>query len=138
VVAIPLLAMLLATVLFGVTLAQDRRAQDAVLHTVEVERQIAHVRIRVQAGVTGYVLTGERRYLTSYMRRPGGSCPRPSPSSATSSATTRPRPAAWSGSGPWSTSGRTSWRRWSPTSGRTGRRPAVSSCSTRTRRSAMR
>jgi CHASE3 domain sensor protein len=66
VVAIPLLALLLATVLFGVALAQDRRAQDAVLHTVEVERQIAHVRIKVQTGVTGYVLTGERRYLTSY------------------------------------------------------------------------
>jgi len=66
VVAIPLLALLLATVLFGVALAQDQRAQDAVLHTVEVERQIAHVRIQVQAGVTGYVLTGERRYLTSY------------------------------------------------------------------------
>jgi PAS domain S-box-containing protein len=66
VVAIPLLAMLLATVLFGVALAQDRRAQGAVLHTVEVERQIAQVRILVQAGVTGYVLTGERRYLTSY------------------------------------------------------------------------
>jgi CHASE3 domain sensor protein len=66
VVAIPLLALLLATVLFGVALAQDRRAQDAVLHTVEVERQIAHVRIQVQAGVTGFVLTGERRYLTSY------------------------------------------------------------------------
>ena len=65
-VAIPLLALLLATVLFGVALAQDRQAQDAVLHTVEVERQIAHVRIQVQAGVTGYVLTGERRYLTSY------------------------------------------------------------------------
>ena len=55
VVAIPLLA-----------LPQDRRAQGAVLHTVEVERQIAQVRILVQAGVTGYVLTGERRYLTSY------------------------------------------------------------------------
>jgi CHASE3 domain sensor protein len=37
-----------------------------VLHTIEVERQIAQVRIMVQAGVTGYVLTGERRYLTSY------------------------------------------------------------------------
>jgi CHASE3 domain sensor protein len=37
-----------------------------VLHTVEVEREIAQVRILVQAGVTGYVLTGERRYLTSY------------------------------------------------------------------------
>jgi PAS domain S-box-containing protein len=66
VIAIPLLAMLLATVLFGVALAQDRRAQGAVLHTVEVEREIAQVRILVQAGVTGYVLTGERRYLTSY------------------------------------------------------------------------
>jgi hypothetical protein len=66
VVAIPLLALLLATALFGVALAQDRRAQGAVLHTVEVERQIAQVRILVQAGVTGYVLTGERRYLTSY------------------------------------------------------------------------
>ena len=66
VVAIPLLALLLATVGFGVVLAQDRRAQGAVLHTVEVERQIAEVRILVQAGVTGYVLTGERRYLTSY------------------------------------------------------------------------
>src|SRR5918993_5117154 len=49
-----------------VALAQDRRAQGAVLHTVEVERQIAEVRILVQAGVTGYVLTGDRRYLTSY------------------------------------------------------------------------
>ena len=39
VVAIPLLALLLATALFGVALAQDRRAQDAVLHTVEVERR---------------------------------------------------------------------------------------------------
>ena len=66
VIAIPLLAMLLATVLFGVALAQDRRAQGAVLHTVEVEREVAQVRILVQAGVTGYVLTGERRYLTSY------------------------------------------------------------------------
>jgi CHASE3 domain sensor protein len=66
VIAIPLLAMLLATVLFGVALAQDRRAQGAVLHTVEVEREIAQVRILVQAGVTGYVLTRERRYLTSY------------------------------------------------------------------------
>ncbi|HEV2895968.1 MAG TPA: PAS domain-containing protein, partial [Actinomycetota bacterium] len=64
--AIPLLALLLATVGFGVALAQDRRAQGAVLHTVEVERQIAEVRILAQAGVTGYVLTGERRYLTSY------------------------------------------------------------------------
>ena len=62
VIAIPLLALLLATVLFGVALAQDRRAQGAVLHSVEVERQIAQVRILVQAGVTGYVLTGERRY----------------------------------------------------------------------------
>jgi hypothetical protein len=35
VVAIPLLALLLATVGFGVALAQDRRAQGAVLHTVE-------------------------------------------------------------------------------------------------------
>ena len=34
VVAIPLLALLLATALFGVALAQDRRAQGAVLHTV--------------------------------------------------------------------------------------------------------
>ena len=58
VIAIPLLAMLLATVLFGVALAQDRRAQGAVLHTVEVEREIAQVRILVRAGVTGYVLTG--------------------------------------------------------------------------------
>jgi PAS domain S-box-containing protein len=66
VVAIPLLALLLATVGFGVALAQDRRAQGAVLHTVEVERQVAEVRILAQAGVTGYVLTGERRYLTSY------------------------------------------------------------------------
>jgi PAS domain S-box-containing protein len=66
VVAVPLLALLLAAVLFGVALAQDRRAQGAVLHTVKVERQIAQVRILVQAGVTGYVLTGERRYLTSY------------------------------------------------------------------------
>jgi CHASE3 domain sensor protein len=66
VIAIPLLAMLLATVLFGVALAQDRRAQGAVLHTVEVEREIAQVCILVQAGVTGYVLTRERRYLTSY------------------------------------------------------------------------
>jgi CHASE3 domain sensor protein len=66
VVAIPLLALLLATVGFGVAMAQDRRAQGAVLHTVEVERQIAQVRILAQAEVTGYVLTGERRYLTSY------------------------------------------------------------------------
>jgi PAS domain S-box-containing protein len=66
VVAVPLLAMLLATVLFGVALAQDRRAQGAVLHSVEVERQIAQVRILVQAGVNGYVLTGEQRYLLSY------------------------------------------------------------------------
>ncbi len=50
VVAIPLLALLLATMLFGVALTQDRRAQGAVLHTVEVERQIAQVRILVQAG----------------------------------------------------------------------------------------
>jgi PAS domain S-box-containing protein len=66
VVAIPLASLVLATVLFGGALAQDRRAQGAVLHTVEVEREIAQVRVLVQTGVTGYVLTGERRYLTSY------------------------------------------------------------------------
>jgi PAS domain S-box-containing protein len=66
VVAIPLLALLLATALFGMAMAQDRRAQAAVRHTMEVERQIAQVRILVQAGVTGYVLTGERQYLASY------------------------------------------------------------------------
>jgi PAS domain S-box-containing protein len=68
VVAIPLAALLLAAGLFGVALATDRRAQGAVLHTVEVEREIAQVRILVQAGVTGYVLTGELGYLTSYER----------------------------------------------------------------------
>ena len=56
VVAVPLLAMLLATVLFGVALAQDRRAQGAVLQTVEVERQIAQVRVLAQAGVQLSVL----------------------------------------------------------------------------------
>src|SRR5215217_5169013 len=107
VVAIPLLALLLATVLFGVALAQDRRAQDAVLHSVEVERQIAHVRILVQAGVTGYVLTGERRYLTSY-EAARQELPGPSPTSGSWSATTRARSTA------------------SPTSGPTGRRAAGS------------
>jgi len=52
--------------LFGVALAQDRQAQGSVLHTVEVERQVAQLRILVQAGVTGYLLTGQERYLTSY------------------------------------------------------------------------
>jgi PAS domain S-box-containing protein len=66
VVAIPLLALLLAALLFGVALEQDRQAQRAVLRTVEVERQVTQLRILVQAGVTGYVLTGEERYLTSY------------------------------------------------------------------------
>ena len=66
VVAIPLLALLLATALFGMAMAQDRRAQAAVRHTMEVEREIAQVRILVQAGVTGYVLTGQRQYLASY------------------------------------------------------------------------
>ena len=76
VVAVPLLAMLLATVLFGVALAQDRQAQGAVLHTVEVERQIAQVRVPAQAGVTRYVLT-ESTDTSSPTRQPGGSCPRP-------------------------------------------------------------
>src|SRR4029453_6529428 len=43
VAAIPLLALLPAAVLFGVALAGDRGAEDAVVHTVEVERQIANV-----------------------------------------------------------------------------------------------
>ena len=50
VVATPLLALLLATVLFGVAMAQDRRAQTAVLHTMEVEREIAQVRILSRPG----------------------------------------------------------------------------------------
>jgi signal transduction histidine kinase/ActR/RegA family two-component response regulator len=66
VVAIPLAALIVAAVLFTLSLAQDRQAQGSVLRTVEVERQVAQLRILVQAGVTGYVLTGQERYLTSY------------------------------------------------------------------------
>jgi hypothetical protein len=54
-------------------MTQERWAQGAVLHTVEVERQIAQVRVLAPARVTGYVLTGERRYLTS---RPARGRPR--------------------------------------------------------------
>jgi len=91
VIAIPLLALLLATVLFGVALAQDRRAQGAVLHTVEVEREIAEVRILVQAGVVGYVLTGSGA-TSPPTRAPAGSSPRRSTTSAAWSTTTPGRP----------------------------------------------
>jgi hypothetical protein len=133
VVAIPLLALLLATVLFGVALAEDRRAQGAVLHTVEVERQIAQVRILVQAGVTGYVLTGERRYLTSYQQARQelprsiaslGALVSDNPGQAGRVATVGASPTGGPGScGPWS-----------PTSGPTGRRAPGSACWTATRR----
>jgi CHASE3 domain sensor protein len=132
VIAIPLLALLLATVLFGVALAQDRRAQGAVLHTVEVEREIAEVRILVQAGVVGYVLTGERRYLTSYQ-----SARRELPQAVDGlgrlvddnpgQAARLERVRALKGSG------RRSWPRSWPTSRAAGPRRAGTSCSSGTR-----
>jgi signal transduction histidine kinase/ActR/RegA family two-component response regulator len=66
VIAIPLGCFVVAAALFTVTLAQDRQAQARVLHTVEVERQVSQLRILLQSGVTGYVLTGQERYLASY------------------------------------------------------------------------
>jgi signal transduction histidine kinase len=48
VVAIPVTALVVASVLFGVATVQERQAQAAVLRTVEVERQIAQVRRRDQ------------------------------------------------------------------------------------------
>ena len=137
VVAIPLLALLLATVLFGVAMAQDRRAQAAVLHTMEVEREIAQVRILVQAGVTGYVLTGERQYLASYeeARR---ELPEAVAHLGTWSATTPARRTGCGRSSASPTGGERSWPRWSPTSRPTGRRRAGSSCSTATSRSPTR
>jgi signal transduction histidine kinase len=66
VVAIPVTALVVASLLFGVATAQERQAQAAVLQTVEVERQIAQVRILVQSGVGGYLLTGQDQYLTAY------------------------------------------------------------------------
>jgi signal transduction histidine kinase/CheY-like chemotaxis protein len=66
VVAIPLGALLVAMVLFGVALAQDRQAQASVLHAVEVERQVAQVRNLLGTGVGNFLLTGQERYLDSY------------------------------------------------------------------------
>src|SRR6266545_7323820 len=66
VVTIPLATLVTAGLLFSATLAADRQAQGAVLRTVEVERQVAQLRIQVQAGVAGYLLTGQPSYLTTY------------------------------------------------------------------------
>src|SRR6266540_6653723 len=66
VVTIPLATLVTAGLLFSATLAADRQAQGAVLRTVEVERQVAQLRILVQAGVSGYLLTGQQQYLTTY------------------------------------------------------------------------
>jgi CHASE3 domain len=128
---------LLATALFGVAMAQDRRAQTAVRHTMEVEREIAQLRILVQAGVTGYVLTGERQYLASYeearrelpeavahlehlVRDNPGQADRVREIRSLTDQRER------------------SWPRWWPTSRRTGRRGAGPSCSTATSRSPTR
>jgi CHASE3 domain sensor protein len=62
VVAIPLVALVVAAVLFGVAMAQDREAQGRVLHTVEVEHQVAQVRalaLEAETGARGYLLTGQ-------------------------------------------------------------------------------
>jgi len=66
VVAIPLLALVATVALFGLAMAQDREAQDAVVHSVEVERQTAQLRILAQSGVSNYLLTGQDSYLDSY------------------------------------------------------------------------
>ena len=66
VVAIPLSALLVAMLLFGVALAQDRRAQASAMHAVEVERQVNEVRTLLQTGVGNFLLTGQERYLSSY------------------------------------------------------------------------
>ncbi len=66
VVTIPLATLVTAGLLFSATLAADRQAQGAVLRTVEVERQVAQLRILVQASVSGYLLTGQQQYLTTY------------------------------------------------------------------------
>jgi PAS domain S-box-containing protein len=66
VVAVPVAALVAAMGLYGVAERQDRQAQGLVLRTVEVERQIAQVRILGQTGVTGYLLTGLRGGLDRY------------------------------------------------------------------------
>ena len=69
VVAIPLVALVVAAVLFGVALAQDRDAQGRVLHTVQVEHQVAEVRalaLEAETGARGYLLTGQDHYLEPY------------------------------------------------------------------------
>jgi CHASE3 domain sensor protein len=69
VVAIPLVALVVAAVLFGVAMAQDREAQGRVLHTVEVEHQVAQVRalaLEAETGARGYLLTGQDHYLEPY------------------------------------------------------------------------
>jgi PAS domain S-box-containing protein len=43
VVAIPVAALVVAALLYGKAEAQDRQAQGLVLHTIEVERQVAHL-----------------------------------------------------------------------------------------------
>ena len=66
VVAIPVAALVVAALLYSKAEAQDRQAQGLVLHTIEVERQVAQVRVLVQSGVGGYLLTGQERYLDAY------------------------------------------------------------------------
>ena len=69
VVAIPLVALVVAALLFGVALTQDRDAQGRVLHTVQVEHQVAEVRalaLEAETGARGYLLTGQDHYREPY------------------------------------------------------------------------
>jgi PAS domain S-box-containing protein len=66
VVAVPVAALVVAVVGLGLAERQDEHAQRAVLRAVQVERQIAQVRILSQNGVTTYLLTGQRSGLNRY------------------------------------------------------------------------
>jgi PAS domain S-box-containing protein len=66
VVAIPVLALLGTVALLGLALAEDRAAQDAVVHSVDVEQQTAQLRLLAQSGVSNYLLTGQDSYLDAY------------------------------------------------------------------------
>src|ERR671931_1632133 len=66
VVAVPVAALVVAVLGLGLAERQHEQAERAVMHAVQVERQIAQIRILAQNGVTTYLLTGQRSGLNRY------------------------------------------------------------------------
>ena len=69
VVTVPLAALCLSTLFFGISLSRAKQADDAVVRSLEVQYQIQQVTTLLadaETGVQGYVSTGKRFFLEPY------------------------------------------------------------------------